>query len=74
MVGSLTARPDMVTVSLCSDECALSSGCAAVLTGMSVSGVSCSVGQSPEWIAFVSCCRFSESRQRRLVVAVRNSQ
>ena len=32
------------------------------------------VGQSPEWIALVSCRRFSESRQRRLLVAVRNSQ
>ena len=32
------------------------------------------VGQTPEWIALVSCCRFSECRQSHLLVAVRNSQ
>ena len=36
----------MVAVPLRSDECALSSGCAAVLTGSSVLGVSRSRGRS----------------------------
>ena len=44
-----------------------------MLSGSKVLGVSRSgVGQSPEWIAMVACCRFSECREDRLMVSVRN--
>ena len=46
---------------------------AALLCSVEAKGVSRSgVGQSPEWIAMVACCRFSECREDRLLVSVRN--